>query len=396
MRKTRIHRDTVEAPARKSLGWAFLFLLLLPTPATPQADGDPVQMGTYRILHSQILGEDRTLQVLLPRGYEEGELGYPVVYLFYSDNLLGYYAQTVNDLYDLTTNLMPPVILVGIENVQRYRDLLPTPNFSGEGGQADRFLRFIREELFPFVEAEYRTEPYRIMVGPQAAAVFGTYAFIEEPETFDAFILNDPCRPDAEGETLCEELVALSATPAAAGKYFAVSHDAGDRRWDMERLEALGEGFGAQAHEGFRWQIRTDPDWPFFLAPVDIRTPLLDLFADYPFASMEDAESLSEILDHYQGLSEEIGFKVIPPNLVLTMVGARLTNQGSYQASLEVLTHLVELYPAAMDGPWQLANLHREMGDTATAIRYYQECVSRDPNMSFARTWLQRLGGGGG
>jgi tetratricopeptide (TPR) repeat protein len=254
----------------------------------------------------------------------------------------------------------------------------------------------MREELFPFVESEYRTEPYRIMVGPQAAAVFGVYALIEEPETFDAFILNDPCRPDAEGETLCEELLAFSATPAAAGKYLAVSHDARDRRWDMERLEALEEGFEAQAHEGFRWQIRTDPDWPFFLAPVDIRTPLLDLFADYPFPAMEEAEGLPEILDHYQGLSEKLGFGVNPPNLILTRVGAHLTNQGAYHASLEVLTHLVELYPAAMDGPWQLANLHREMGDTATAIRYYQECVRRDPNMSLARTWLQRLGSGGG
>jgi tetratricopeptide (TPR) repeat protein len=190
--------------------------------------------------------------------------------------------------------------------------------------------------------------------------------------------------------------LAFAATPAAADKYFAVSHDAGDRRWDMERLETLERGFEAQAHEGFRWQIGTDPDWPFFLAPVDIRTPLLDLFADFPFPSMEEAEGLSEILDHYQGLSHQLGFEVNPPRLILTMVGARLTNQGAYQASLEVLTQLVELYPAAMDGPWQLANLHREMGDTATAIRYYQECVRRDPNMSFARTWLQRLGGGGG
>ena len=83
-----------------------------------------------------------------------------------------------------------------------------------------------------------------------------------------------------------------------------------------------------------------------------------------------------------------------PSSLILAQSSARLVEKGEHAAALEVLHHLVEIHPSSLDGPWQLANLHRVMGDTATAIRYYEECLSRNPNMNPARDWLERLRGG--
>lgn len=176
-----------------------VMLAALPSTSHPQVEGEPVPLGHYRILSSEILDEERRLQVYLPRGYEEASVEYPVVYLFYSDLVEVYYAQAVHELSILSGDLMPQVILVGISNTQRYRDLLVWPQ---EGrpttGKAHRFLEFIRDELIPFVESEYRTKPFRIMVGPQAAAVFGAYALVQEPGLFQAFLLNDPCRQDRD------------------------------------------------------------------------------------------------------------------------------------------------------------------------------------------------------
>ena len=104
-----------------------LILFVGPSYASPQADHDPISIGNYRVLPSEILGEDRVLQVHLPRGYENSDGAYPVGYLFYSDWVPGYFAQTVNDLYHLSMDKIPQVILVGIPNTQRYRDLLPWP-----------------------------------------------------------------------------------------------------------------------------------------------------------------------------------------------------------------------------------------------------------------------------
>ena len=153
-------------------------------------------------------------------------------------------------------------------------------------------------------------------------------------------------------------------------------------------------GLVEHAGEGFRWRIEMKQNWPFFLAPVEARPALMDLFRDYPFPSVEAVTGWSEIGEHYDRLSSDLGFIVEPPNLVLTHAAARLTDRREYEASLEVLHHLVEIYPHSLDGPWQLANLHRVMGDTATAIRYYEECLRRDPSIVPARTWLERLRGG--
>ena len=377
---------------------AFVLLSLSPAssaPAVPQTDGDPITMGEYRVLNSAVLGEDRVLQIHLPRDYETGELAYPVLYLFYSDWIEGYFAQAANDLYLLSMDRIPPMILVGIPNTQRYRDLYPWPRGDGEGGEAGRFLSFVRQELFPYVEARYRTKPYRIMVGPQAAAVFGAYTLLEAPEAFDAFILNDPCRIDGPGRSLCDELVEFSGTPQAQGKYLAVSHDATDDRWDTARLAGLEAGFRKGAAPGFSWRIQLEEEWPFFLAPLEIRGALLSFFSAYPFRRVAEARGLSDVNSHYADLSRTYGFSLEPPNLVLSQVSDHLVEGGMYQEALAVLEQLVEIYPSSMDGPWRLANLYREMADTATAIRYYEECLRRDPNITPAREWLNRLRGGG-
>jgi predicted alpha/beta superfamily hydrolase len=380
------------------LGPSLLLALILPASAASQADGDPLTLGTYRVLHSGVLGEDRVLQVHLPRGYDSGGLSYPVVYVFYSDWVEGYFAQLVNDLDLLSEDRMPPSILVGVPNVQRYRDLVPWPRAGDRPGEghAEAFLRFVREELIPWVDAEYRTKRYRVMVGPQAAAVFGVYTLLQAPGTFQAFIVNDPCILDHPERSLCRELVAFSRTPAARGTFFAVGDAVGEDAREAERLEDLRGGLRAQAGEGFHWRVDLDPAWPFFLAPVEARAALLDLFADYPFPSPGEARGLHEIEAHYDSVSASHGFSVEPSDLVLTLAGNGLMDRGEHAAALEVFTRLTEVYPWSLNGPWGLANLHRVMGDTAAAIRYYEDCVRRDPNLTPALEWLRRLRGGGG
>jgi tetratricopeptide (TPR) repeat protein len=161
----------------------------------------------------------------------------------------------------------------------------------------------------------------------------------------------------------------------------------------MRRLDSLAVGLEKHAIDGFRWRIDVEQDWPFFLAPVETRPALMDLFRDYPFPSAESVSGWSEIESHYARVSRALGFEVEPPNLVLTRAGHALVDRGEEAAALEVLNHLVEIYPHSLDGPWQLANLYRAMGDTTAAIRYYEECLRRDPSMVPARTWLDRLRG---
>jgi len=137
-----------------------LAIFIMPTLA--QEDGDPVSIGKYRILHSHILNEDRILLINLPNGYHETTNSYPVLYILYGGQVEGYFAEAVHIVARLNeASRIPDMIIIGVKNVDRYRDCLPI-NRNGEPGGADNFLKFFTEELIPFVDQSYRTKDFRM------------------------------------------------------------------------------------------------------------------------------------------------------------------------------------------------------------------------------------------
>ncbi len=149
------------------------------------ADGAPIASGTYRRLHSVVLGEDRLLRVRLPEGYENGERKYPVLYVLDGDRSVFARASAAVDYLADMTDKVPDHVVVGIENTDRRRDMDP------EVG-ASVFGRFLTTELVPFVEANYRANGFRILAGQSFSALFALHLFVRTPTAFDAYILASP------------------------------------------------------------------------------------------------------------------------------------------------------------------------------------------------------------
>jgi predicted alpha/beta superfamily hydrolase len=103
---------------------------------------------------------------------------------------------TVDSLIAL--RVIRPVIVVGIPNTERRRDLTgPTRGASDSaiaprvGGSA-AFRRFIRDELIPVVGARYRTTDERSIVGESLAGLFIVETFLLEPALFSHYVALDP------------------------------------------------------------------------------------------------------------------------------------------------------------------------------------------------------------
>ena len=127
-----------------------------------QDDGAPVSIGTYRVIESEALGETRRLLVALPRGYGGSAIAYPVVYHTYGDYMT-YYANAYYSLETLGGEARTPqMILVGIDNIDRYRDLRPLQH-NGSPAGIDNYTKFLVGEVIPFVEKEYRTHDIPIV-----------------------------------------------------------------------------------------------------------------------------------------------------------------------------------------------------------------------------------------
>jgi len=164
-------------------------------------DNKLLGLGTQYILKSKILQEQRPIIISLPLGYENSNANYPVLYLLDGLGNIKHEIGTVELLTD--SGIIPPMIIVGIESLDRSRDLTPSNAgqdvYGGAGnsgipqsGGAPKFLQFIESELIPFVESNFRVHPYRLLEGHSFGGLFSTYALMEKPDIFDAFIIQAP------------------------------------------------------------------------------------------------------------------------------------------------------------------------------------------------------------
>jgi predicted alpha/beta superfamily hydrolase len=130
---------------------------------------------------SRFLRNQRDLIVYLPPGYEEQRAKrFPVLYLHDGQNLFDgatsfipgmdwHVGQTAD--YLIEGGAVQPLIIVGIYNAgkARVREYTPTRAPRLGGGRADRFAKFLVEEVMPFAQSEYRT-----LSGPSVTGMGGS------------------------------------------------------------------------------------------------------------------------------------------------------------------------------------------------------------------------------
>lgn len=177
----------------------------VPAPSAQPAKVDdapvvkPFVFGEVRTIRSGALGQDRTLNILLPDGYSpDSATAYPVIYML--DGSAGEDFVHVASLaqFMATYGMMPKAIVVGIANVDRKHDFThPTRNDSDKvwvpnsGGSA-AFIRFIGDEVEPFIAKTYKTNGSRTLIGQSLGGLLGTEILFTRPELFDNFILVSP------------------------------------------------------------------------------------------------------------------------------------------------------------------------------------------------------------
>jgi len=151
-------------------------------------------------IHSSIVDQEYELQIHYPRGYEESDKKFPVIYLLDSQwdfpLVTALYGQ---QFYD---GFLPGVLIVGItwggENPNhdylRARDFTPTNSSQlPQSGGASKFLQFIKEELIPYIDSEYKSDKNkRIIMGSSFGGLFTLYVMFHETELFNGYIAGSP------------------------------------------------------------------------------------------------------------------------------------------------------------------------------------------------------------
>jgi predicted alpha/beta superfamily hydrolase len=139
-----------------------------------------------RMLASSHVNQVFSISVALPHSYAQDDQAYPVVYVLDANGTFGLATETIRWLNVFSE--IPEAIVVGIGYpVRTFKET------DAGSGQAAAFLRFIREELVPFVNTNYRTTPGdNALVGFSFGGLFGLYTLFSQPDTFRRYIVGSP------------------------------------------------------------------------------------------------------------------------------------------------------------------------------------------------------------
>ena len=154
-----------------------------------------------RNLTSSIVGQDYQLSVWRLPDYSSSEKAYPVLYVLDGNFSMGMATDIARWL--VFAKEIPEIMIVGVGQPihsyeefgnNRNRDYSPIthPDLPGSGG-APRFLAFLENELIPFVDANYRTDPAnRSIWGYSFSGLFAIYALLHKPDLFQRYIAGSP------------------------------------------------------------------------------------------------------------------------------------------------------------------------------------------------------------
>jgi predicted alpha/beta superfamily hydrolase len=195
---SRFHQSTSGLRPRRERVLVLLCLARALGAQAAPAPSDPIPPHDTLTIVSRAIGEARRINVHVPSGYASSTARFPVLYMPDGglDEDFPHVVNTVDSLIAL--GRIRPVIVVGIPNTERRRDLTgPTRVHSDSAiaphvGGSGTFRRFIRDELMPLVRQRYRTTGERAIVGESLAGLFIVETFLREPSTFDHYVAFDP------------------------------------------------------------------------------------------------------------------------------------------------------------------------------------------------------------
>lgn len=317
-------------------------------------------------LHSNILNEDRTVWVRTPHNYDKTAGPFPVLYLADGPDYINLVGSTMDFLAD--GDRVPPLIIVGIANTDRTRDMTPThadeKNSDGTvqanptSGGADHFIDFIQKELMPEIERRYRVAPYKIFVGHSFGGLLAVHILITRPDMFQAYIAASPSLWWDNQHTLHQAQDFFAAHTELNKRLF---FDLGNEDPEMRKgYDALQKTLTDKAPKDFYWKSAVYADEDHGSSALrGYYDGLREIFFDWPISRDPNGlptGGLQGVETHCRELSARYGYEVRPGETAMNNLGYQLLGDKKIAEAIAVFQRNVELYPAS-------ANVYDSLGD---------------------------------
>jgi uncharacterized protein len=358
----------------------FIFLIFALIPATLVAqnkEAGAMSYGKKIMLQSKVLNEDRTLWLRLPASYNDSlhaPQHYPVMYVLDGKSAFFPLAGVVSFMSEKeNVNFqVPEMIVVGVDTENRLRDLTPNqssrqPNgneaqsnsqqlmMKGSGG-GENFLKFLTDEVFPAIEAGYRTIPYRLYVGHSLGGLTSTYTMLKHPGIFNSYIAIDPSLwwDSAHWVNNAATMLKNYGTQKIQRYYVSVvdsSQNKANSSFHIQSIHRLGSILTAASLPNLKHKVDVIPGTDHSSIPLlSWYNGLLFVFEGYHKSHFDYLQNPDLLETHFNDLEKKIGLKMPPPQDIFEILIHYLTSPNRFPdkvKALKVMKMALKHYPSS-------------------------------------------------
>jgi len=333
-------------------------------------------------IKSKKLNETRDIQLYIPEGYSDDKV-YPVIVVLDAHYL--FESVVSNSRYYSYWDEMPECIVVGVNQYKtedRERDCMYADASGLPEEKGAKFFEFIGMELIPFVEKNYNTANFKMIVGHDLTANFANYYLFKEVPLFDAYINLSPYfAPKMEGRIVTR----LEEFETKKFYYLATADE--DTKKAAQRIRGLNEDLSKLKNENvfYYYDDFTEANHNS-LAVQAIPRAMSKIFTIYrPISVKEYKEKIVDLktspylylTDKYKTIKELFGFeKRVSVNDFMAIYSAVRKKENNVE-DLKLLAKLGKKeYPDTALFHFFMGEYLEKTGKPKKALRMYQNGFS--------------------
>lgn len=199
----------------RALAVAALFALSGPVLANGPVAFEPITIGTSYLVNTH--EADRRVNVVTPPAYaEDEEVSFPLVIVLDGGLRQDFFLTLGMERWNQLWQRSQTAIFVGVETVDRQRELLPATSDRAEqeryptAGDSAAFRDWLADTVLPMLRSKYRTDGRAFLIGESAAGHFVVETWVDRPEMFDGYAALSPSL-QWNGQALSKRFAAQSA-----------------------------------------------------------------------------------------------------------------------------------------------------------------------------------------
>lgn len=380
-----------------------ILFLFITTTINAQNNGNII-IGKKELITSKVLNENRTLWIYTPDVTSLGsdpDKRYPVLYVMDGEAHFYSIVGIIQQLSQANGNgAVPEMIVVGIENTNRFRDLVP----SNDTNKPNPFINFLSKELIPFIDKNYKTAPYKILVGHSLGGLTAVDILTNYPELFNAYIAIDPSMWLNNEKYLINTTENLSKNlnnkrlfvgiANSLPKGMKISQVKKDKSKDTEHIRSILklDKYLSTNNKGLKYNSKYYEKEIHNTVPLICQYDGLRFVFDYYLmdANEKDFADSTDLIakklkNHYKKISQEMGFQNAAPEALINYLAFEALDKKYHDKAKALFELNIDWYPNSSNVYSSFADYYLVKNDTINAITNYKKSLNIKESIEIRR-----------